>query len=95
MAVARFKQDELYRLVYFREYDNEPDWDTLNTKYRGRIGYMILAPQAIPVSPYSSGKYYIEQTIEKIFVCRDDEPRLPDGSDPSLVCYGNTDLDCD
>ena len=95
VSQARFRKDELYRLVYQREYYDEPDWDTLNARYRGRIGYMMMAPQAVAVHPYSAGKYYIEQTIEKIFVCRDDEgERLPDGSDPSLVCYDN-DISCD
>jgi hypothetical protein len=94
MQKARFSSDELYRLVYTREYD-EPDWDHLNTKYKGRIAYMLLAPHAVMVHPYNAGKYYMVQIIEKIFVCRDDEVRLPDGEDPSLVCYGSSDLDCD
>jgi len=87
---ARFRSEELYRLVYESENNiSEPDWDILNARYEGRIGYMIMVPQAVAVHPYSEGKYYIEQVIDKIFVCRDDEPRLPDGADPSLVCYGD------
>jgi len=89
---ARFKKDELYRLVYQRDYE-EPDWDMLNARYKGRIGYMIMVPQAVAVHPYSVGKYYVEQILDKIFICRDDE-RLPEGEDPSLVCY-DSDLDCD
>jgi hypothetical protein len=92
---ARFRNDELYRLVYKREYE-EPDWETLNARYEGRIGYMIMVLQAVAVHPYSAGKYYIEQIIDKIFVCRDDEgERLPDGSDPSLITYDDEIAGCD
>jgi hypothetical protein len=92
---ARFKSDELYRLVYQRDYDNEPDWDMLDTRYSGRIGYMLMLLYAVPVHPYSAGKYYVERRIDKMFVCNADEVRLPDGSDPSLVCYGDDVLSCD
>ena len=91
---ARFKADELYRLVYQREYD-EPDWAALNTRYEGRIGYILREPYAIAVHPYSAGKWYIEELIEKIWIRRDDEPRLPDGSDPSLITYDDEVAGCD
>ena len=93
LTPARFKSEELYRLVYERDYDNEPDWDTLNTRYRGRIGYMIMVPHVFVVHPYSAGKYYVGEILDKLFVCRDDE-RLPDGEDPSLVTYDTLDQ-CD
>jgi len=94
LTPARFRGDELYRLVYQRDYDNEPDWDTLNIRYKGRIGYMIMVLHAIPVHPYSAGKYYVDEILDKLFVCRDDE-RLPDGSDPSLITYDDEVAGCD
>jgi len=94
LTPARFRGDELYRLVYQRDYDNEPDWDTLNIRYKGRIGYMIMVLHAIPVHPYSAGKHYVDEILDKLFVCRDDE-RLPDGSDPSLITYDDEVAGCD
>jgi hypothetical protein len=97
IPIARFGSDELYRLVYNREdqYSSTPNWEELDIKYAGRIGYILRLPIIVPVQPYNSLMYTIEEVVEKIYVMKMDDPRLPDGTDPSLVTYNETPCECE
>jgi hypothetical protein len=67
----------------------------LDVKYAGRIGYILRIPVIVPIYPYNEMMYTIEEIVEKIYVMHTDDPRLPDGTDPSLVCYDETPIMCD
>jgi hypothetical protein len=94
MNPARFRSDELYRLVYQWDGGNEPDWDTLNVRYAGRLGYLVMMPSVELVHPYNAMKCYHDQRIKEIYIAKT-WPRDVDTEDPVIACYDEPPISCD
>lgn len=95
MSVARFRADELYRVVYDRDAtpDVEPSYELLK-QYEGRLIYPFYELHIDVAHPYSAMMMHTVQRIKKIMVAHT-WPRDVDSDDPGLACYDEPPACCD
>lgn len=95
MSTSRLRSEELYRKVFERSCPaDEPDWDSLNKHYSGRLGFISYVSTVKPVQPLNAMMYYIVDEVDKVWVSKV-WPRDELSEDPSIACFDEPPSACD